>query len=85
MAHFAKINNNKVEQVIVVANTDCGDLEFPESESVGQAFISSLGIDGEWLQTSYSASFRVKYACIGDIYNAELDEFITPVLPSIEE
>ena len=35
MAHFAKINEeNIVQQVIVVNNSDCGGLEFPESELI---------------------------------------------------
>jgi hypothetical protein len=78
MAHFAKVDNGIVQQVIVVSNDDCGGGDFPESEAVGQAFIASLGLDGEWKQTSYSAGFRSKYAGIGDRYDAELDEFVTP-------
>jgi len=82
MAHFAQILNNKVETVIVVANDDCGGGNFPESEAIGQAFIASLGISGEWLQTSYNANFRGKYAGIGYTYDAELNEFVPP--PVIE-
>jgi len=82
MAHFAQILNNKVETVIVVANDDCGGGNFPESEAIGQAFIASLGISGEWLQTSYNANFRGKYAGIGYTYDAELNEFVPP--PTIE-
>jgi hypothetical protein len=78
MAHFARIDNNIVGQVIVVANSDCGGGEFPESEPIGQAFIASLGLDGEWLQTSYHANFRGAYAGIGYTYDAELDEFVVP-------
>jgi hypothetical protein len=53
MAHFAKIDeNNIVENVIVVHNTDVMNLEFPESEVVGLEFLSSIGLDGRWLQTS---------------------------------
>ena len=82
MAHFAKVNsNNTVEQVIVVANSDCGGGDFPASEPVGQAFLASLGLDGEWKQTSYSGSFRGIYAGIGFAYDAELDEFVVPVIP----
>jgi hypothetical protein len=84
MAHFAKVDNNKVGQVIVVSNNDCGGGDFPASEPIGQAFIASLGLDGQWLQTSYSASFRGRYAGLGYTYNADLDEFIAPQLP-IEE
>lgn len=78
MAHFAKVENSIIQQVIVIANSDCGDLEFPESEPVGQAFIASLGLEGEWLQTSYHANFRGAYAGIGFTYDAELDAFIAP-------
>jgi hypothetical protein len=84
MAHFAQINNgNIVQQVIVIANNDCGGGDFPESEPVGQQFIASLGIDGVWKQTSYNGNFRGKYAGIGDKYNAELDVFESPV--AVEE
>lgn len=78
MAHFAKVENSIIQQVIVIANSDCDDLEFPESEPVGQAFIASLGLEGQWLQTSYNANFRGAYAGIGCIYDAELDAFIAP-------
>lgn len=76
MAHFAKMSNgNKVDEVIVVSNADCDDLPFPESEPVGQAFIASLGIEGTFLQTSYSGSFRGAYAGIGYSFNPSLGEF----------
>ena len=79
MAHFAKIDsNNNVVEVIVVANSDCGGGDFPESEPIGQAFIASLGLAGEWLQTSYHSNFRGAYAGIGCVYDAELDEFVSP-------
>ena len=78
MAHFAKVENNIVGEVIVVANSDCGGGEFPESEPIGQAFIASLGLAGEWLQTSYHANFRGAYAGNGFTYDAELDEFVAP-------
>lgn len=69
MAHFAEICNGVVRQVIVVANSDCADKEFPESEPIGQAFIASLGINGEWLQTSYNNNFRGKFCNMGDTWN----------------
>jgi len=82
MAHFAKMKNDIVTEVIVVANNDCGGGEFPESEPIGQEFIASLGLDGLWLQTSYHANFRGCYANPGWTYNAQLDEFVPP--PPIE-
>lgn len=78
MAHFAKVENNIVQEVIVIANSDCADLPFPESEPVGQAFIASLNIAGEWLETSYNNNFRGTYAGIGYSYDAELDQFVAP-------
>jgi hypothetical protein len=76
MARFAKIENGVVSQVIVVSNDDCGGGDFPASEPIGQAFIASLGLEGEWRQTSYSASFRSKYAGIGDLFTGT--EFVSP-------
>lgn len=82
MAHFARIEKDIVQQVIVVSNDDCGGGNFPESEPIGQTFIASVGLTGEWLQTSYNANFRGVYAGIGFTYNANLDEFVPP--PTIE-
>lgn len=82
MAHFAKINDNgMVEMVIVVSNDDCGGGDFPESEPIGQAFIASLGLAGEWKQTSYNDRFRERYAGIGCFYDKKKDKFAPPVRP----
>lgn len=85
MAHFAKINNNIVEQVIVVADADCDGGNFPSSEAAGQTFLASLGLGDNWKQTSYNGNFRGLYAGIGYTYDAELDEFVAPVAPAISE
>lgn len=80
MAHFAKINDQGiVENIIVVNNSDCGDLDFPESEPLGQAYIASLGIEGTFKQTSYNNNFRGEYAAIGGMYDEENDIFIHPL------
>jgi hypothetical protein len=81
MAYFAEISDNLVIQVIAVANSDCDNLPFPESEPYGQAFIASLGLQGQWLQTSYNGNFRGIYAGIGYTYNPELDIFVAPPTP----
>ena len=82
MAHFARLENNIVQQVIVVNNEVLENKEFPESEPIGIAFCKSLyGVDTEWLQVSYNGNFRGRYAGSGSIYNPELDEFD----PIIEE
>ena len=75
MAHFAKIENNNVTQIVVISNDVLEGKDFPESEPIGQEFIASLNLDGTWKQTSYNHNFRGKYAGIGDIYNEELDVF----------
>lgn len=76
MDYFAQIQNNIVEQVIVIADAECGNLPFPESEPVGQAFIASLGLTGQWLQTSETGAYRGCYAGIGYTWNGT--DFVPP-------
>jgi hypothetical protein len=76
MAHFVRMNDNTCGEVIVVNNEVLENKPFPESESIGIAFCKSLyGEDTEWLQTSYNATFRGKYAGTGDIYDPVEDVF----------
>jgi hypothetical protein len=84
MAHFAEIVDGFVTQVIVVSNDDILDAEGNESETVGQGFIASIGLGGEWLQCSYSGSFRGAYPGPGWAYDPELDEFVLPQAPAEE-
>jgi hypothetical protein len=77
MAHFAQIDNGIVQQVIVVSNDDAPD-PYPASEALGQAFIASLGLTGEWRQTSYNATFRAHYAGLGYTYDETNDVFYPP-------
>jgi len=86
MANFAQVdNNNFVREVIVISNTDCDDLPFPESEPIGQAFIASIGLTGDWLQTSYNGNFRGTFAGLGFTFNASLGEYGEFVPPVIEQ
>jgi hypothetical protein len=83
IAHFARVEDGIVREVIVVNNSDCGDLDFPESEAVGQAFIRSIGLNGTFRQTSYNSNFRGKYAGQGDTFDATLGEhgeFVSPAV-----
>lgn len=80
MAHFAQIQNDVVQSVIVVNNDCCGGGDFPDSEPIGQEFIASIGLNGEYLQTSYNGNFRGVYAGIGYTYDAVLDVFVAPVV-----
>lgn len=79
MAHFAKIEDGIVKQVIVVHNDSVNNLEFPESEPIGQEFIASLNLIGEWLQTSYNGNFRGRFAGLGDYYDEVNDIFVSPM------
>jgi hypothetical protein len=81
MAHFAQVTNGIVSQVIVVSNDDCGGGNYPESQPIGQAFIASLGLAGEWLQTSYHANFCGVYAGVGYTYDATTNTFSAPPEP----
>jgi hypothetical protein len=85
MAHFAQITNNEVTEVIVIANSDIDNLPFPASETVGQTYIASIGISGEWLQTSYNGNFRGSYAGIGYAYDETLDIFVAPIIAPVEQ
>lgn len=88
MAYFAEIDETKtVLQVISINNSDVDNLPFPDSEPIGQTYIASLGIVGEWLQTSYNANFRGLYAGPGYTYDATLGqygEFVAPPIPEPE-
>jgi hypothetical protein len=77
MAHFAKLNEqNVVIDVVVVHNDDIQNLEFPESESIGVSFLTSLFNYSLWKQTSYNSSFRANYATIDGWYDPVKDVFI---------
>ena len=80
MAHFAKLNeNNIVEDVIVISNQHCNNLDFPQSEVLGQLFIVTiLGLEGKWYQTSYNSNFRKNFAGIGCTYDVNRNAFIAP-------
>jgi len=65
MAHFAKLDNdNKVIEIHLVANAT---LDSNNEEESGIEFLTqwSNGYTN-WVQTSYNATFRGKYATIGD-------------------
>jgi hypothetical protein len=74
MAHFAKVNNGIVEQVIVA------EPEFFDT------FVDSS--PGQWIQTSYNTHggvhanggtpLRKNYAGVGFTYDAQRDAFIPP-------
>lgn len=71
MAHFAELDaNNVVVRVLVVDN---------QHEHRGQEFLADdLGLGGRWVQTSYNANMRGKYAGIGDVYDESTSVFTDP-------
>jgi hypothetical protein len=77
VAHYAKIENGVVTQVIVVDNKDTADASGVEKEHIGAAFCERL-FGGTWKQTSYNGNVRKNYAGIGYSYNADIDAFVPP-------
>ena len=77
MAHFAQIIDGVVQQVIVISNNDCPD-PAPDNEAQGQAFIASIGLSGDWVQTSYHGTFRYNYAGPGYVWDKDNDAFYAP-------
>lgn len=82
MAHFARIEDGIVREVIVVANAAIDGGTFPDSEPLGQAMLAESGFTGDWLQCSYSGSFRGAYPGAGWRYDADADEFVPPAPPA---
>jgi hypothetical protein len=80
MAHFARVENNTVREVIVVNNEVLLDENNVEQESIGAKFCADT-FGGEWVQTSYNANFKGKYAGVGDQWDGT--NFTTPII--IEE
>lgn len=70
MAHFAKVEDGIVKEVIVVNNEVLLDEDGIEREELGAAFCADL-FGGEWVQTSFNASIRGKFAGLGDSWDGE--------------
>ena len=70
-AHAALIEDGIVRNVIVIPFMDDDDAKVT-------AYCNSIGLAGTWVDTSYLGSRRGKYAGLGDSYNEELNEFVSP-------
>jgi hypothetical protein len=70
-AHAARVEDGIVREVIVIPYMDDDDAKVTE-------YCNSIGLAGEWLDTSYIGARRGKYAGVGDTYDADLDEFVAP-------
>jgi len=57
------------------------EIDFPESEKLGQAVLVESGFEGKWLQTSFNGKFRGKFAGMGYSYDPIKDEFVAPATP----
>lgn len=94
MAYFAKMDENNVvlevhslnnHELVTSKNTvdENGNVtcSIVESEDKGIAFLTAWsGGYTNWRQTSYNATFRGKFAGIGDTYDPVTNLFISPVV-----
>lgn len=71
MSHFAEIDDrNIVTRVLVVPD---------EQEHRGQEYLAQdVGLGGRWIQTSFNARIRKRFAGIGDTYDPVQDAFVPP-------
>lgn len=65
-------------------HTQCGDLEYPDTEPLGQQFLASIGLGTGWLQASYNNNFRDSYPGKGWLYDPVADVFVSPTVPVAE-
>jgi hypothetical protein len=69
MSNWAEIDDNNIVLRVLVGDNNDADEGY-------QWLADNLG--GTWIQTSYNAKIRGKFAGIGDTYNEEEDIFIAP-------
>jgi hypothetical protein len=92
MAHYAFIDSNNIVVKVLtgvdetVTQDDNGTLVGGSTEAWEQFYQNQ-----EWhtgltcKRTSYHGNIRGKFAGIGDTYDADLDEFVPPVIEPIDE
>jgi len=73
-AHAARIYDGIVSEVIVIPYMDDDDAKVTE-------YCNGIGLLGTWLDCSYLGARRGKYPALGDTYDADLDEFVSPQPP----
>ena len=79
MAHFARLKNNIVVDVVVIDNNDIKDNEGNESEEIGIKFCQLLwGDEFEYKQTSFNSRIRKNFAGINFVYDESRNAFISP-------
>jgi hypothetical protein len=78
-AHAARIDDDGiVRDVIVIPFMDDDDEKITE-------YCNSIGLEGRWIDCSYVGARRGLYPGPGFRYDADLDEFIAPVVESEPE
>lgn len=60
-AHAARVEDGVVTSVIVIPHLDDDDRKITE-------WCNSIGLPGEWLDTSYTGARRGRFAAVGDTY-----------------
>ena len=69
MSHWAELDENNIVLRVTVGDNN-------EPDEGYQWLIDNLG--GTWIQTSYNATIRFKFAAIGDVYDSTRDVFYAP-------
>lgn len=71
MSYFAELDdNNVVLRVLAVPD---------EHEHRGEEYLAQdVGLGGRWIQTSFNARIRRRFAGIGDTYDPVRDAFVPP-------
>ena len=92
MAHYAIINeqntviavNTGVDETVTQIDTD--GTEVGGSTEAWEAFYTAQLANPNLfvLRCSYHGNIRSKYPAIGDTYNADLNEFVSPYVEPIE-
>lgn len=68
MAHFARVENGIVRDILVVSNDA---LDPNDEEGSGRKVLEDSGFTGEFVQCSYNGSFRGAYPSSGWLFDGE--------------
>jgi hypothetical protein len=71
-AHAARIEDGIVREVIVIPRQE------EDRDDLVTAFCNSIGIQGTWIDTSFTGKRRGCYAGAGYTYDSKIDAFIAP-------
>ena len=77
-AHAARIEDGIVREVIVIPYMEDDDDKITE-------YCNSIGLEGRWIDCSYVGARRDRYPGPSYRYDTNLDEFVAPEEPVVEE